>query len=88
MVSKKEIYREVKKILIDVFEFEENRLTPNKHLYQDLGLDSLDFIDLSVKFGADIGVKFTEEDLRPIRTISDIVEVVHKKLNAGHFLES
>jgi acyl carrier protein len=52
-----------------------------------LGLDSLDSIDLAVKFGADIGVKFTDGDLRSIRTVSDIVDVVYQKLDTGKLLE-
>jgi acyl carrier protein len=80
MVSKEDIFMNVKKVLVEVFELEESLVIPTAHLYRDLGLDSFDSIDLAVKFGADIGVKFTEEDLRPIRTIADIVEVVYKKL--------
>jgi acyl carrier protein len=88
MLSKEDLFIEIKKVLVNVFEFEERILIPGTHLYEDLGLDSLDFIDLSVQFGADIGVKFTDEDFRLIRTLSDIVEVVHKKLNAGKLLET
>jgi acyl carrier protein len=87
MVSRNDIFNKIKAILMEFFELEESLLLLNAHLYQDLGLDSLDSIDLAVKFGADIGVKFTDGDLRSIRTISDIVEIVHRKLDTGQLLE-
>jgi acyl carrier protein len=88
MTSSEDILIKVKRVLMEVFEFEETIITPNTHLYRDLGLDSLDAIDLAINFGADIGIKFTEEDLRQMRTISDIVEVVYRKLNADNFHET
>jgi len=88
MTSKEDILIKVKKVLMEVFEFEESVIIPNAHLYRDLGLDSLDSIDLAVNFGADVGIRFTEADLRQIRTVSDIIEVVYKELNAGNFPET
>jgi acyl carrier protein len=88
MVSKEDILIKVKKVLVEVFEFEESFIIPSTHLYRDLGLDSFDAIDLAVKFGADIGIKLKEEDLRPIRTVSDIVEVAYNKLNADNIIEN
>src|SRR6266446_5281633 len=87
VIAKEDIFVKVKKVLMEVFELEESLIIPSAYLYSDLGLDSFDAIDLAVKFGADIGIKLKEEDLRPIRTISDIVEVAYKKLNADNFLE-
>jgi acyl carrier protein len=87
MISKEDIFVRVKKVMMEVFEFEENLIIPNANLYRDLGLDSFDAIDLAVKFGADVGIKLKEEDLKPIRTISDVVEMAYKKLNTGNVLE-
>jgi acyl carrier protein len=87
MDSKDDIFHKIKEILKEFFELEEGAVVPDAHLYQDLGLDSLDSIDFAVKFGADIGVKFTDGDLRSIRTVSDIVEVVYQKLDTGKLLE-
>jgi acyl carrier protein len=87
MVSKEDIFIKVRKILVEVFELEEKLIIPSAHLYRDLGLDSFDAIDLAVKFGADIGIKLKEEDLRPIRTVSDVVDTAYNKLNADNILE-
>jgi acyl carrier protein len=88
MISKEDIFIKVKKVMVEVFEFEENLIIPNANLYRDLGLDSFDAIDLAVKFGAEVGIKLKEEDLRPIRTICDVVEVAYKKLNLDNALEN
>ena len=88
MISKEDIFVKVKKVLMEVCEFEESLIIPSANLYRDLGLDSFDAIDLAVKFGADVGIKLKEEDLLPIRTVSDVVEVAYNKLNVGNILEN
>ncbi|MGE3538570.1 MAG: acyl carrier protein [Candidatus Tectimicrobiota bacterium] len=88
MIAKEDVFIRIKQVFVEVFEFEETLIIPDAHLYHDLGLDSFDAIDLAVKLGADTGIKLKEEDLRPIRTVYDVVEVIYTKLSAGSVLES
>ncbi len=81
MTSKADILAKVKSVLTGTFELEENRVVPEAHLYRDLDLDSLDAIDLAVKLKTDTGLVLTEQELRSMRTVADIVDVVYAKLN-------
>lgn len=51
------------------------------HLNQDLGLDSMDAVDLVVDLKMKLGVKFGSEDVESVNTVEDIVERVRNKLD-------
>ncbi len=70
----------VKQVLVDMFELEATKVTPDAHLYEDLDLDSLDAIDLAVKLKTETGIKLTEQEMKQIRTVADIVAIVSANL--------
>ena len=78
---------EINKMLIDVlretFDLSAEALIPNAKLYEDLDLDSLDAIDLAVKLKNDMGVTLNEEEMRSLIELSDLVDLMEKKLNAS-----
>jgi acyl carrier protein len=82
MRTKEDILKQVQQLLTEAFELQEGSVTLDAHLYRDLDLDSFDAIDLAVNMESKTGIKLQEEELRSIRTVSDIVEVVYPKLNA------
>jgi acyl carrier protein len=47
-----------------------------------LDLDSLDAVDLAVKLKYDTGLVLTEGEMRSMRTVADIVDMVYVKLKA------
>lgn len=81
MMTKEEIFKQVQQLLAEAFELESDTITPEAHLYRDLDLDSFDAIDLAVNMESKTGIKLQEEELKLIRTVSDIVEAVYPKLN-------
>jgi acyl carrier protein len=81
MIAKAEILKQVQQLLTEAFELEESAVTLEAHLYRDLDLDSFDAIDLAVNMESKTGIKLQEEELKFIRTVSDIVEVVYPKVN-------
>lgn len=48
-MEKQEIFDKIKTALIEEFEMDEAKLTPEARLYEDLELDSIDAVDLIVK---------------------------------------
>jgi acyl carrier protein len=81
--SSPEIMEKVKKILAQEFELEPAQLSPEANLYVDLGLDSLDSVDLVVALEKEFQFKINrekdEEKIRAIRTLSDIVGFIEAK---------
>ena len=83
MMNREEIMVRVKQVLVTTFELDEAAIVPEAQLYQELDLDSLDAIDLAVKLKSETGIKLKEEEMKAIRTVSDIVDVVHRNLSGA-----
>ena len=50
--------------------------------FDDLDLDSIDAIDLAVKLEERVGLDLEEEQLRSLRLVQDVVDLVHTHLRA------
>jgi acyl carrier protein len=66
----------VNRVLAEEFEIDPGLLKPEALLYEDIGLDSLDAVDLIVMVDKELGVKIKEEDAREIRTLEDVYQVI------------
>ncbi len=59
------------------FEIEKERLLPEKNIFEDLGLDSLDTVDLVVALQKKFSIRIREDErVRSIRTLGDIYEFI------------
>lgn len=79
-MSKEEILARVTEVLVRSFEFDSSQIYPTSHLIDDLDLDSIDAIDLAVGLEEETGLDMAEEELREIRVVQDIVDLIHRKL--------
>ena len=79
-MTRVQIEDQVTATLIEMFEVESAAITLGAKLYEDLGLDSIDAIDMAVKMQEITGERFDEPTLRKIRTVGDIVEQVEAAL--------
>jgi acyl carrier protein len=72
-----EIINKINMVFEESFEIEKERLVPEAHIFTDLGLDSLDIVDLVVALQNTFGVKIrNEEKVRDIRTLQDIYQFI------------
>jgi acyl carrier protein len=68
-----DIFQRIKSIFIEEFELEPELLLPEATLFDDLGLDSLDAVDMVVALEKEFGVKVKdEESIRSVRTLDDL----------------
>jgi acyl carrier protein len=66
--------------LAEEFEFDLAAMTPETTLFEDMGLDSLDVVDLVIVLETAFGMKIREEEaIRKIRTLGDIHSFVIEK---------
>jgi acyl carrier protein len=76
-MTEQDIIDKTNKVFEESFEIEKERLTPQAHIFTDLGLDSLDIVDLIVALQNTFGVKIrNEEKVRDIRTLQDIYQFI------------
>ena len=57
---------------------DESEITRDKHLFNDLGADSLDFVELSMILEREFNVKFCEEDTAKVKTVGDLYKLIEK----------
>jgi acyl carrier protein len=75
-MDRHEIVTRVNEVLEGEFELEAERITPEAHLFKDLGLDSLDAVDLIAALEAAFGHRVQEEEARKVRTVGDVYTLI------------
>ena len=78
IMSDEEVLVEVKKVLMEEFEVEESLISPEANFYEDLGLDSLDAIDLIVTLNNFYNIEVEPTESEEIRTVQNLIEIVKK----------
>ncbi len=74
---KTEVINMVNEVFEEYFEIEKSDLQEDKNLFMDLGLDSLDTVDLIVALQKKFGVKIRDnEKVREVRTLGDIYNFI------------
>ena len=58
----------------------ESEITEDKNFFNDLGADSLDFVELCVTLEHEFNVKFSEEDTMKVKTVGDLFELIEKSI--------
>ena len=58
----------------------ESEITEDKHFFNDLGADSLDFVELCVTLEREFNVKFSEEDTIKVKTVGDLYELIERNV--------
>lgn len=80
VMSEEEIFDFIKKALVEFFEIDEAKITMDSNLYNDLEIDSIDAIDLMDYIKKQTGYRLDPADFKEVRTLGDIIKVVHNKM--------
>ncbi len=80
-MTDQEIVEQINISIAKEFELDQDTLTPETTLFEDMGLDSLDIVDLVIVLEAAFSFKIREEEaIRKIQTLGDIhTFVINKK---------
>ena len=71
-----EIEKIVTEFLIDEFEIEEELITNDAHLINDIGLESLDLVDVVVIIEKEFGFKVQRENMKEIMTLDNLYSYI------------
>jgi len=77
MHSREDVYQQLHDYLVDMFEVPAEDIQPDARLMEDLDLDSIDAVDLIVKFQEITGKKIPALEFRSVRTVDDVVRKIH-----------
>ncbi len=76
-----EIIRKINQLLIDEIEIDETQINPAADLKKDLGIDSLDFVDLFVIVENNFGFKMKAEEMADVKSLDDFYRYIIKRIN-------
>lgn len=72
------IEEKVRQIIVDELGVEESEVTANARFVDDLGADSLDNVELVMRFEEEFGVEIPDEDAEKIQSVRDAIEYIEK----------
>ena len=84
-ITENEIIAITNQVFVESFEIETEKLQPKMNIFEDLGLDSLDIVDLIVALQQKFSVKIrNDQRVRNIRTLEDIYRFILSLKNEEH----
>ena len=79
-MSREEIEEKVKAFLIDDLEIDEENIFPEAKLKEDMGIDSLDYVDIVVIVEKNFGFKIKPQEMTAVKTLSQFYGYIESKL--------
>ncbi|MBR6071489.1 MAG: acyl carrier protein [Acholeplasmatales bacterium] len=74
------MFEEIKKLFVECANVDEEEVKPEARLKQDLGIDSIYAVELTLQLEEIYGVVIDYEELEALETVDDIVKLVEKKV--------
>lgn len=70
------VFDKVKEIIVDQLDVDEDKVTTNANIQDDLGADSLDVVDLIMSLEEEFDVEIPDEAVENIKTVGDVVKYI------------
>ena len=74
------IEEKVREFLIEDLEIDEEKIAPEALLKEDLGIDSLDFVDIVVIVERNFGFKIKPEEMAGVKTLRQFCDYIEGKV--------
>ena len=72
------IFDKVKSIIVDQLDVDEDKVTLNASIQDDLGADSLDIVDLVMSFEDEFDLEIPDDQVENIKTVGDVVKYIEE----------
>jgi acyl carrier protein len=73
-MDEKEIFEKVKGIIVDLLGVDEAKITLEARFREDLEADSLDLVELIMKFEDEFGGEISDKEAQEIKTVGQAVD--------------
>ena len=80
-MTRNEIEEKVRAFLIDDLEIDEDKINDDAKLKDDMGIDSLDFVDIVVIVEKNFGFKINPEEMKSVTTLSQFCDYIESKVS-------
>ncbi len=72
------MFEKVQKVIAEQLEIDPETITPETNIYDDLGADSLDAVELVMSLEDEYGITIPDEAANDLVTVGKIVEYLEK----------
>ena len=79
-MTRTEIEERVKAFLIDDLEIEEENIFPEAKLKEDMGIDSLDYVDIVVIVEKNFGFRIQAQEMTNVKTLTQFYDYIESKV--------
>lgn len=70
-MTKDEVFEKVQEVLVDALGVDDDEVTPEAKLVEDLGAESIDFLDIVFRLEKSFGIKIDQKELFPEDVLND-----------------
>lgn len=74
------VFEKIRKILADQFDVEEDTITNDTNIQEDLGADSLDVVDLIMTLEDEFEFEVPDHEVENIKTVGALVSFVENNI--------
>ena len=74
------MFEEMKKLFVECANVDEDEVKPDARLREDLGIDSIYAVELTLQLEEIYGVVIEYEEIEHLLTVNDLVKLVEKKV--------
>jgi acyl carrier protein len=75
-MKREDIENKINNFLMEEFEIDGSKISPGAHLKNDLGLESLDFVDIAVIVQKEFSLTLKGEEMTAIRTLQNLYDYI------------
>ena len=86
-MTKDEVFAKVKEVLVTALAVDDDEVTPEAKLKEDLGAESIDFLDITFQLEKTFGIKIPKGDLMPENVFTNPEMVQNGKMTAKGLAE-
>lgn len=75
------VFEKVRSIIMDQLDAEEDKVTMDAVIQDDLGADSLDIVDLVMSFEEEFDIEIPDDQVENIKTVGDVVKYIEENVD-------
>ena len=79
-MTRVEIEEKVKNFLIEDLEIDEANIFPEAKLKEDMGIDSLDYVDIVVIVDKNFGFKIKPQEMTDVKTLAQFYDYIESQV--------
>jgi len=79
-MTEEEIFEQLKKLIVELLEVEEEKIVPEASFAEDFDADSLDFIELITAVEDAFGIEIPDDDMEKMQTVQEAIDYIGAKV--------